>query len=405
LENKMNFQNVTIKDKAVMPRGFKAAGLHTGIKKNNKKDMALLWSEVPAVAAGMFTTNQVCAAPVKVSRERIADGRGRAVIVSSGNANACTGAQGVEDANRMADLAAERLGVEPGDVTVCSTGLIGIPMPMDIVEAGIPQAVEALSEEGAPDAAEAICTTDSHPKHAAATIEVDGQAVTISGMVKGAGMIHPKMATMLAFLTTDAKIGHDSLKAALQLAVDGSFNRISVDGDTSTNDTVICLANGEAGHSELSPAHPEWDLFCSALQAVALTLALKIIEDGEGSTRQVTVRVQGAASDADADTAARSVVNSIEVRASWNGKTAGWGRVMHALGYSRAKVVEEKVDVTFGGLPAARGGVSAGTPAEQLSAVVTQPSFTIDINLNLGDGEAVIYSCDCSEEYVRLNVY
>jgi len=401
----MSMKEIQVRDEAVLPQGFRASGLHAGIKKNGRSDIALLLSDQPAAVAGVFTTNQVSAAPVKWCRERLSGGVARAIIVNSGNANACTGAEGLRDARRMAELTAELLGVEAQTVFVCSTGKIGVPLPMDRVEGGIHDAVEHAAADGAERAAHAILTTDTCPKHLAAELAVDGKKITVSAMAKGAGMIHPHMATMLCFILTDARVAREALQSCLNAAVSRSFNRISVDGDRSTNDTVLALANGAAGNEPLQPAHPDWALFEDTVNAVAHGLALKIVSDAEGATKLVTVKVKGARNDSDADAAARSVANSIEVKASWHGTTAGWGRVMDALGYSPAQLVEEKVDIFYDEVPAVAGGTDAATPADQLSAVVSKPYFTVAIDLHLGEGEAVMYSCDCSEEYIRMNIY
>lgn len=401
----MSSETVQVIDTALLPRGFRAAGVHAGIKMQDFKDMALILSDVPAAMAGVFTTNQVKAASVKLCRERLAGAHGRAVVVNSGNANACTGEEGLRDARRMAELAAELLGLEETEVYVCSTGKIGVPLPMDLIEAGIHDLAEFASENGALDAAHAIMTTDTTAKHAAATLEVDGQTVTVSAIAKGAGMIQPDMATMLGFVMTDAKVAPAALQAALLHAVNESFNRITVDGDRSTNDTVLCFANGEAGNADLTEEHAQWQDFVAALKAVTLDLARRIVMDGEGSTKFVTVRVSGAASAADAEAAARAVANSIEVKASWTGATAAWGRVMHALGYSSARVEEGRIDIFYDGVAAARNGQVANGSADELSRVVSQSAFGIDIHLNLGAGEAVIYSCDCTEDYIRMNTY
>ena len=391
-------------EEIVLPTGFRAAGVAAGIKRPGIRDMALIVSDRPAVAAGVFTTNKVCAATVKLDRERLRGRIGRAIVVNSGNANACTGAAGVRDARRMAALTAERLGLDERTVFVCSTGRIGVPMPMPVIEKGIEQLVAAVSPEGGKDASEAILTTDTRPKRWTVRFRAGGRACTLTGMAKGAGMIEPKMATMLAFLLTDAAVAPAALQRALKTAVDGSFNRITVDGDRSTNDTVLLLANGAAGNPPLAEGRPGWRAFEAALAEVTLQLAKMIVRDGEGATRVAVIRVRGARDDRDADIAARSVANSLLVKTAWAGDDANWGRVMDALGYSAAKVVEEKVDLRFGPHWAVRRGAPGPATDAELRAVVAQPEFEVAIDLHLGKGEAIVYTCNITEEYVRINV-
>lgn len=391
-------------DEIRLPRGFRASGVAAGLKKENRKDMALIVSDQPAAVAGTFTTNQVQAATVKLCRERLAGRTGRGVIVNSGNANACTGAQGLKDAERMAQLTGELAGVPPELIFVSSTGRIGVQMPMDKIEAGIRAAVPALSPDGGDDASLAIMTTDTRPKRVTARFDVDGKPVTLCALAKGSGMIEPNMATMLAYLLTDAAVEAQALQMALSAAVEDSFNRITVDGDRSTNDTVLIFANGLAGNRPLEPGHPDWKTFEHAVRELTLKLALKMVEDGEGVTKVVTVKVLGAKTAQDAELAARSVANSLLVKTSWAGEYPNWGRVMDALGYSRARVEEDKVDIAYDQLPACRGGLYAGTPIDDLKRIVRQKAFTLTINLNLGAGETVVYTCNCTEEYVRINM-
>ncbi|MBI3987606.1 MAG: bifunctional glutamate N-acetyltransferase/amino-acid acetyltransferase ArgJ [Lentisphaerae bacterium] len=384
------------------PLGFRASGVKARIK-SDKKDIALIVSDVPAVAAGLFTTNRIQAAPVKLCRANLRHARARAVIVNSGNANACTGPRGLADARRMRDLTAEAVGTERESVFVCSTGTIGVPMPMPRVEAGIRLAFAGLSRAGGADAARAIMTTDTRKKEFVVRLVVDRRPVTIAGMAKGAGMIHPRMATLLVFLTTDAAVRKPALQAALAGAVAGSFNRISVDGDTSTNDTVLCLANGVAGNRLLSPRHPQWNAFRDALQAVCRELALRIVEDGEGATKCVTVTVRGAVSPADAEKAARAIANSLLVKTSWYGQDPNWGRIICAVGYSGARVEETKADIAFDRVVVLRRGRVRPAAAGALPAILAKKSFSIGVDLNLGKAEYSILTCDCSEEYVRIN--
>jgi glutamate N-acetyltransferase/amino-acid N-acetyltransferase len=418
------------------PQGFLAAGVFCDIKrlgtgkgshKPNKRDLALILSEVPATVAGMFTTSQVCAAPVKVSVERAKKSHAQAIVVNSGNANACTGEQGMRDARAMTETVGKVLRLPAESVLVASTGRIGVTMPMPNVKRGIHAAAGLLGNlpENAQHAAEAIITSDTHPKAIAVEFELDGRPVRIGGICKGAGMIQPGMsatgarpaavpqaglhATMLCFITTDAAIESKALKAALAEAVALSFNRITVDGDMSTNDTVIILANGVAGNTELKVQSLKFKVFQSALNHVCLELAKMIVRDGEGVTRFVTVRVKGAKSFHDADVAARAVANSALVKTSWFGGDPNWGRILCALGYSAAQVAENKIDVAYsapGGsqlLYALKNGQPTKTAFDALCKMSAQKEFDLHIHLNLGPASAVIYASDLTEEYVEFN--
>jgi len=401
----MNTSSLIGTDSITLPSGFRAAGVHAGIKKNGVKDLALLVSDAPATVAGVFTTNKVNAAPVKLCRERMKHRTARAVVVNSGNANACTGPAGLDDAQRMALVTAEHLQVDSQQVWVCSTGSIGFRLPMAVIEKGIHAIAPRISTDGGADAADAIKTTDLYRKHWTAPISVQGQPTLVCGIAKGAGMIEPNMATMLAFLMTDAVVEPDALQRALTATVNQSFNRITVDGDQSTNDTVLLLANGRAGHATpLNEQHPDWALFTRALNEVALQLALKIVDDGEGSAKRITVTVEGARSDADADKAARAIANSFLVKTSWAGVFPIWGRLMDCIGYSGADVDENKVDIWYDDRHAVHNGVATGIALTDLQEVIARPRFDIRVDLHLGSGTAVIYTCEITEEYVRINV-
>jgi glutamate N-acetyltransferase/amino-acid N-acetyltransferase len=420
----------------VAPQGFQASGVFCDIKrlgtgkgsdKGPKRDLALIVSDHPATVAGLFTTNQVCAAPVKVCLQRVRAGCARAIVVNSGNANACTGRQGLADALAMTQLTARTLGLGESEVLVGSTGRIGVPMPMPNVRRGIEAAAPLLGRESmhADQAAEAIMTSDTRPKQFAVEFKLGGKPARIGGICKGAGMIQPGMsptgrrppaapralhATMLCFLTTDAAIARAPLQAALNEAVAHSFNRITVDGDMSTNDTVLVLANGRAGNTPiLSTKTADFAAFEAGLQEVCLQLARKIVRDGEGVHRVVTVRVEGARNAADADAAARAVANSALVKTSWHGGDPNWGRIIDALGYSAAKVVEEKVDIGYGApgsrqvLWSLRRGQPTNTSYRDLCAAVAATEFELRIRLNLGRAAAVMYAADLTEEYVEFN--
>jgi len=429
----MNAKFKQIPGSIVAPKGFLAAGVFCDIKrigtgkgsqKGKKRDLALIVSEVPSTVAGMFTTNQVCAAPVKVCIERVKSGVAQALVVNSGNANACTGRQGLKDALAMTALVAKELHMPAEHVLVGSTGRIGVTLPMKNVKAGILDAVTRLDDarECADHAVEAIMTSDTRPKQIAVEFKLGGKTVRIGGICKGAGMIQPSMssagklppaaplhATMLCFLTTDAAIDAKVLRVALQEAVARSFNRITVDGDMSTNDTVLILANGLAANSEFGVRSLEFGIFRSALNHVCLELAKMIVRDGEGVSRFVTVRVIGARSVADADAAARAVANSALVKTSWNGGDPNWGRIIDALGYSPAKIVEEKVAIGYSApgnrkiLWSLKRGQPTKASFKSLCAAVAPKEFDLHINLNLGKHGAVIYAADLTEEYVDFN--
>ena len=418
------------------PIGFLAGGVFCDIKKlgtgkgsnkGQKRDLALIVSEAPSTVAGMFTTNQVCAAPVKVCVERMKRGVAQAIVVNSGNANACTGRQGLKDAKAMTELAAQELGISPEKVFVGSTGRIGVTMPMASLKNGILAAARKLGHatENADHAAEAIMTSDTKPKQIAVEFQLDGKTVRIGGICKGAGMIQPGMsatgarpaalphgglhATMLCFITTDAAIGAKTLQIALNEAVANSFNRITVDGDMSTNDTVLVLANGLAGNKKFNVRSSEFKVFQAALSRVCLELAKKIVRDGEGVHRVVTVRVNGARTVQDADAAARAVANSALVKTSWHGGDPNWGRIIDAIGYSPATVAEEKIDIGYSA-PGSRKilwSLKRGQPTKatfrELCKAVAPDEFDLHINLNLGRAGAVMYAADLTEKYVDYN--
>jgi glutamate N-acetyltransferase/amino-acid N-acetyltransferase len=439
----------------VAPKGFRASGVFCEIKKlgtgkgsnkGPKRDLALIVSKTPTMVAGMFTTNQVCAAPVKICVERVKRGTAQVVVVNSGNANACTGKQGMADAREMVSFTESALNFPKGSALVGSTGRIGVAMPMDNVRAGIIEAATLLGSEieNADHAAEAIMTSDSRSKQIAIEFLLGGKKVRIGGICKGAGMIQPGMsptgmrpatlphgglhATMLCFITTDAAIDAKVLQAALNEAVAHSFNRITVDGDMSTNDTVLVLANGLAGNPILKSGmrvlsshkknklwldgvspHRDLKAFQAALNHVCLELAKKIVRDGEGVHRVVTVRVNGAKTIQDADAAARTVANSALVKTSWHGGDPNWGRIIDAIGYSAAKVVEKKIDIGYSAVGGKKilWSLKRGQPTtatfKELCVAVAPKEFELHINLNLGKANAVMYACDLTEAYVDYN--
>ena len=385
-------------------RGFLASGVKAGIKRH-KKDLALIYSEYPAAVAGTFTSNRVKAAPLLVTMSRVAGGTARAVIANSGNANACTGPEGYQDALLMAREAARALDLPEEQVLVASTGLIGERLPLDRILAALPEAVRGLSREGHGDAAEAIMTTDTVPKEAAVVTEIAGRRVTVGGMAKGAGMIHPRMATMLAFLTTDAAVTPEALRVALRRAVDETFNMITVDGDTSTNDMVLLLANGQAQNPTISGEGPELAAFTAALVSVCGQLARAIARDGEGATRLIEVEVRGAATLEDARLVARAVAGSNLVKAAVHGGDANWGRIMCAAGYSGADFDPERVDIFLGCERVVSDGRGVPHDEARVREALLAPTVHIVLDLKGGSSRATAWGCDLSADYVRINTH
>jgi len=444
----------TISGSICAPRGFKAAAVFCDIKKlgtgkgsekGQKRDLALIISDVPAAVAGMFTTNQVCAAPVKVSAKRAAGKLARAIVVNSGNANACTGRQGLRDTEMMARKTAEAVAalyerrknssdpecfrgryrrISADDVLVCSTGRIGVPMPMKNIERGIRECAPLLARSitNAQQVAEAIMTTDTRRKEIAIEFKIDNRAVRIGGICKGAGMIEPGMAvatglwpvgikhaTMLAFITSDVAIASNALKRALAAAVAQSFNRVSVDGDMSTNDSVIILANGLAGNPRIKNRNSRLETFQRALAFVTFELAKMIVRDGEGATRFITVHLHGARNAREAEAAARAIANSTLVKTSWFGGDPNWGRILCALGYSTAKVEESIVDVGYSHAGereiafAFRRGRPTNVALNTLAKITSAPEFDLHVDLHAGAQDFVMYASDLTEDYVALN--
>ena len=386
------------------PQGFKAGAIACGIKNPavERLDLTQIYSEFPTVGAAVYTQNQVCAAPVRLSSSYLKSAEPRAIIANSGNANACTGPQGLINARTMTAATAKALGLKQREVQVCSTGIIGVPLPIDRIEPRIPELVASLGSDGGV-AARAIMTSDTRPKEIAVQVKIGDVKVMIGAIAKGAGMINPHMATMLCFITTDAAISKAEIVAATKEAVDLSFNRITVDGDMSTNDTVIVMANGQAGNKTITRGGEGSAEFREALTEVMLELAKRIVSDGERVTKLVEVQVRGAASNMDAERVARAVANSKLVKCSWNGNDPNWGRILHAVGYSGARVKEEMVNIHLNGVIVTQNGLSAGTDGEKLIAAVSGSEFTVGIDLNLGKGAFTIYTSDLSPEYVDFN--
>jgi len=380
--------------------GFLAGAVNAGIKSEDKLDLAILCSEVPCKAAGVFTTNQIKSAPVVLSQKHITKGRAQVIVVNSGCANACTARQGLADARVMANLAAAKLGISPEEVLIASTGIIGVPLPMDKIRAGIPKIKP--TREGGHDFCRAIMTTDTRQKELAVQVDLKGTKFTIGGVAKGIGMIHPNLATMLCFIATDAVVSADFLQAALQKAVDCSFNMVSIDSDTSPNDCAFLLANGLAGNEPI-------DLdnggdFQEALTAVCTHLAKSMAQDGEGATKLIEVIVEGAEDQAGARQAARTIAGSPLVKAAINGNNPNWGRVVAALGRSGARVREDRLDVYLNDVCVMKQGCPTPFSREEMKlALSNNDNVLIRLCLNLGDGQAIAWGCDLSEEYVRIN--
>jgi len=382
--------------------GFKAAGIAAGIKKNGNKDLGLIVSDGPAAVAGIFTRNIVQAAPVVLDRQRVAGGICRAVIVNSGNANCCNGEQGMQDALAMTILAAEGLGVPEDQVLVASTGVIGAPLPIERIRSAIPTLLGALAPEGMVDCATSIMTTDTVPKVVTRQGSLEGVPFTITGMIKGAGMIRPDMATMLCFIITDAGSEPEFLKQALVRSADLSFNRATIDGDTSTNDTALLMANGVSGARVRGPENEK--AFQAVLDDVCLTLTRAMVRDGEGVNTLVELRVVGAPSDEDALRIAETVAHSPLVKTAIFGRDANWGRIMGAAGRAGVAFDPDKVSILFDDVQVVDGGRGCGTEAETRAArVMQQPEITLTIDLNAGGGSATMLTCDFSVEYVKIN--
>lgn len=384
-------------------KGFTAAGVKAGIKKSGNLDVAVIYTKTQAVVAGTFTQNKVAAAPVYVSKKVVATGTAHAIVANAGCANACTGQQGLDDAHKMAQIAADELGVNADDIIVGSTGVIGVNLPMDKLEAGIKDAVANLSADGSDNAGRAIITTDTHSKSVTCEFELSGKTVRMGAIAKGSGMIRPNMATMLCYITTDIAIDQALLQKAVSGCVEKSFNMISVDGDMSTNDMVIVLANGEANNAKITEENADYQIFFDKLMMLCTELAKQIAADGEGASKFLTINVKGAKSFADAKTVGMAIANSPLVKTAFFGEDPNWGRVICAVGYSGADMVPEKTVVKFGGITIFANGTGATYDEKALAHVMKQKDIVIDIELNMGQEDATVWSCDLSYEYVKIN--
>jgi glutamate N-acetyltransferase/amino-acid N-acetyltransferase len=385
-------------------KGFKFSAVEAAVKKPGRLDLALIYSELPAQVAAVFTTNAVKAAPVLLDEERVAGGTTRGLVVNSGNANACTGARGMADAVETTALVAAGLGVDDRELLVASTGVIGVPLPMERLKGAIPALVAGVGNSTLADVAAAIMTTDTFPKLESRTGMAGGVPYTVAGVAKGAGMIMPNMATMLAFIVTDAAIEPGLLQQLFRDAADCSFNSITVDGDTSTNDTALIMANGAAGNPVISSGSDDAARFTVLLNEVLLELAKQIVRDGEGATKFVAITVKGAVSDADAKKAAMAVANSSLVKTAFFGQDANWGRIFAAVGYSGATVEQLKAELFFDDVQMVKDGLFTGGDAEARGTeVLKQKEFTVTVDLHLGSGAATVYTSDLSYDYVKIN--
>lgn len=393
----------TISGGVTAPLGFKAGGTVCGIKKNQLPDLAIIYSEVPAEAAGIFTTNQVQAAPVILSKEFLKKGKAQAVIANSGNANACVGAVGLEAARRMAAAAGKALNIPMDSVLVASTGVIGVALPVEKIEKTLAEKADFLSDTGSPAAARAIMTTDTFPKEAAVEIELGGVPVRIGGIAKGSGMIHPNMATMLGFITTDAKIEQTLLQKAIAAAGEHSFNRITVDGDTSTNDTLFILANGLAKNPPITTVNNDYQTFLQALTEVCLALAKMIARDGEGATKLVEIKVTGARTEAEAVKVGKAVATSNLVKTALFGEDANWGRILAAVGYSGVKIDPDQIQISLGDLSVYQKGTGLVFDEAKAKQILSRKEILIKIDLGDGAAAASVWTCDLSYDYVKIN--
>ena len=397
------FSDKSAKAGVTFPKGFKAAGVKAGIKKSGNLDLALIYTEKEAAVAGVFTKNAVAAAPVIVDKEHIKNGKAHAIVANAGCANACTGEIGLKNAQEMAKLAAAELGCDPYDVLVGSTGIIGVNLPMDKMAAGIKAAAAELSEEGSVNAGNAIITTDTYSKACSFAVEIGGKEVRFGAIAKGSGMIQPNMATMLCYISTDANIGAPLLQKTLSDIVEVTFNMISVDGDMSTNDTVLVLANGEAGNAEIQEGTEAYSKFYDALKTICQELSKRIAADGEGATKFLTINVNGTKTFEDAKTVAMSIAKSPLVKTAFFGEDPNWGRVICAVGYAGVPMVPEKTVIKFGDIPVYANGLGADFDAEKLAKVMAEHDIVIDVEMGLGDASATVWSCDFSYEYVKIN--
>ncbi|TAN42516.1 MAG: bifunctional glutamate N-acetyltransferase/amino-acid acetyltransferase ArgJ [Nitrospirae bacterium] len=384
------------------PQGFVFSAVEAAVKKPGRKDLALIYSESECVMAGMFTLNKVKAAPVRLDMQKIRSGKGNAVVVNSGNANACTGVRGMDDAVAMSELTASALGLKPSAVYVCSTGVIGTPMPMDRIKAKIPELADKANRHSFLDVATAIMTTDTFAKTSHRQLTVDGKKITISGVCKGAGMISPNMATMLCFIVTDASVQKAALQSALKNAVNRSFNLITIDGDMSTNDTVLAMANGAAENIPITLKSPSYPKFESALSTMVYELSKMIVKDGEGATKLIEINIKNAKNEKEGAKAAFAIANSMLVKTAFYGNDANWGRIMAAIGRAGIDIKEDRIDIFINGVKVVSRGTTNGKDAEANRKLRTD-EVKLVVDLKLAKNSTRVLTCDFSEDYVRIN--
>lgn len=390
------------------PKGFLSSGIYCGIKQGTvKKDLALIYSEVPATASGMFTNNKVKGAPIYVCKDHLANKRAQAIIINSGNANTCNGQDGLNKAKKMTSLQAKALNLKTDDVLVASTGVIGVPLNIDAIKNGIPLLTEKLSKNGNEDAASAIMTTDTFMKQLAAEFYIGDKKITIGTMAKGSGMIEPNMGTMLSFITTDLSISPKLLDEALKSTVNVTYNRVSVDGDTSTNDSIFILANGQANNPTITEKDEDYNIFVNVLKEINTIMAKNIAKDGEGATKLLECQISGALSEKDAVTFGKSVINSSLVKTAMFGSDANWGRILCALGYADVEFDPSKVDVSFtsnaGEIEVCKNGSSVPFDEDKAKSILNQKEIVIKVNLSQGNYSAYVWGCDLSYDYVKIN--
>ncbi|MBR0541367.1 MAG: bifunctional glutamate N-acetyltransferase/amino-acid acetyltransferase ArgJ [Clostridia bacterium] len=388
-------------------KGFKAAGIHCGIRKNkDKKDLSLIYSEAEASAAAVYTTNLVKGAPLVITKEHLSDGKAQAIICNSGNANTCN-ANGLEIADKTSKLCSKTLNISDKDIVIASTGVIGLPLEIEPFEKGMPELIKSLSYDGSDSAAQGIMTTDTVKKEVAVEFELDGKICHIGGIAKGSGMIHPNMATMLVFITSDVGISSEMLQKALSGDIQNTFNMISIDGDTSTNDMVVVLANGLAGNSEINAEGESFNIFMKALNSVTVALCRKIAGDGEGATKLLECKVNNAKTLSDAKTVAKSVICSSLLKAAMFGADANWGRVLCAIGYSKAQVDVNKIDVYFksskGEILVCKNGAGVDFSEEKAKEILLENEILILVDLNDGEYSSCAWGCDLTYDYVKIN--
>lgn len=398
----MGFDFKVVGGGVTAPQGFQAAGVEANIK-YNRRDLAVIYSEQEAAAAGVFTTNKVKAAPLLLTMKNLENGVARAIVVNSGNANACTGEQGMHNARMMAEKTAKVLDIKEEDVIVSSTGVIGVQLPIEKALEGIDEAAVHLSPKGGEHAALAIMTTDTFPKEIAVEFIIDGRTATIGAMAKGSGMIHPNMATMLGFITTDANVSHEALDKALKSAVNKSFNLVNVDGDTSTNDMAVVMANGMVGNKKIYFGDENWLIFQAAMEHVCVALAKMMAKDGEGATKLVEIIVKGAKTEEDGRKAAMSINKSSLVKTAIFGEDANWGRILAAVGYSGADFDPNLVDVYLGDEKMAEDGMGLEFSEERAKEILSKDHVIITVDMKLGEHEVTAWGCDLSYKYVEIN--